>query len=147
VLGHLPLHLLQLRPGFRCTFTVLPRRAASGSTAARARGDPAARRRSSACRPRLTVPSAGRGPVLILADRLLATVLHQHLALPQVPIAALFDVRPATISKRIRDIRQLLDHAGYAIEPGSHRLTSLDDLCRFTVAADIVTPSTIKAAC
>ena len=89
-------------------------------------------------RPRLTAPGTGRRPLLTLADRLLATVLHHHLALPQVAIAALFGVRPETINKRIRDIRQLLDQAGYAIEPGRHRLTSMDDLYRFAVAADVV---------
>ena len=69
-------------------------------------------------RPRLTAPGTGRRPVLTLADRLLATVFHQRLALPQVAIAALFSVRPETINKRIRDIRQLLDQAGYTIQPG-----------------------------
>jgi hypothetical protein len=98
-------------------------------------------------RPRLTAPGTGRRPVLTLADRLLATVLYQRLALPQVAIATLFGVRPETINKRIRDIRQLIDQAGYAIEPGSYRLNSLDDLYRFAVAADIVIPSEIKAAC
>ena len=59
-------------------------------------------------RPRLIAPGVGR-PVLTLADRLLATILHQRLSLPQVTIAALLRVRPETINKRIRDIRQLLD--------------------------------------
>jgi hypothetical protein len=40
-----------------------------------------------------------------VADRLLAVILHQRLALPQVAIAVLFSVRPETINKRIRDIR------------------------------------------
>jgi hypothetical protein len=48
----------------------------------------------------------------------LATILHQRLALPQVAIAALFSVRPETINKRIRDIRQLLEQAGHIIQPG-----------------------------
>jgi hypothetical protein len=68
-------------------------------------------------RPRMTAPGTGRRPVLTLADRLLATILHQRLALPQVAIATLFGVRPETINKRIRDIRQLLDQAGYTIQP------------------------------
>ena len=59
-------------------------------------------------RPRLTRPGAGRRPVLTLADRLLATVLHHRLALPQVAVAALFTVRPETINRRIRDTRHLL---------------------------------------
>jgi hypothetical protein len=98
-------------------------------------------------RPRLTAPGTGRRPILTLADRLLAAILHQRLALPQVAIAALFSVRPETINKRIRDIRQLLNQAGHAIQPGPRRLTSLDDLHRLAAAEGIVIPSEIKTAC
>jgi hypothetical protein len=38
---------------------------------------------------RLAAPGTGRRPVLTVADRLLATAPHQHLALPQVAVAAL----------------------------------------------------------
>ena len=98
-------------------------------------------------RPRLAAPGTGRRPVLTLADRLVATVLHQRLALPQVAIATLFGVRPETINKRIRDIRQLLDQAGHAIQPGPHRLASLEDLLGLAAAEGIIAPSEIKAAC
>jgi transposase len=98
-------------------------------------------------RPRLTAPGTGRRPVLTLADRLLATILHQRLALPQVTVAALFSVRPETINRRIRDIRQLLDQAGHAIQPGPRRLASLDDLYTLAAGTDIATPSQIKTAC
>jgi DDE family transposase len=98
-------------------------------------------------RPRLTAPGPGRRPVLTLADRLLATILHQRLALPQVTIAALFGVRPETINKRIRDIRQLLEQAGYTLQPSQHKLTSLDDLYRLALAAGIIIPPEIKTAC
>ena len=98
-------------------------------------------------RPRLTAPGTGRRPVLTLADRLLATVLHQRLALPQVAIAALFSVRPETINKRIRDIRQLLDQAGHTIQPGPHRLASPDDLYQLAAAEGIAIPPGINTAC
>ena len=98
-------------------------------------------------RPRLTAPGTGRRPLLTLADRLLATVLHQRLALPQVAIAALFGVRPETINKRIRDIRQLLEQAGYTIQTGPHRLASLEDLYRLAITEGIVIPSEAKTAC
>jgi hypothetical protein len=98
-------------------------------------------------RPRLTAPGTGRRPILTLADRLLAAILHQRLALPQVAIAALFTVRPETINKRIRDIRQLLAQAGHAIQPGPRRLASLDDLHRLAAAEGIAIPSEIKTAC
>ena len=98
-------------------------------------------------RPRLIAPGVGRRPVLTLADRLLATFLHQRLALPQVAIAALLSVRPETINKRIRDIRQLLDQAGHAIQPGPHRLASLDDLYSLAAARGITVTPEIKTAC
>ena len=98
-------------------------------------------------RPRLAAPGAGRRPVLTLADRLLATALHQRLALPQVAIAALFTVRPETINRRIRDIRQLLDQAGHAIQPGPYQLASLDELYSLGVAEGIALPAEIKTAC
>ena len=55
-------------------------------------------------------------------------------------------VRPQTIKKRIRDIRQLLEQAGYAIQRGPHRLASLDDLYRLAITTGIVIPSEIKTA-
>jgi len=97
--------------------------------------------------PRLTAPGIGRRPILTLADRLLATILHQHLALPQTAVAALFKVRPETINRRIRDIRQLLEQAGYTFQPSPHRLTSLDDLSRLAATAGIALPSKVKTAC
>jgi Rhodopirellula transposase DDE domain len=98
-------------------------------------------------RPRLAALGTGRRPVLTLADRLLAATLHQRLALPQTAIAVLFSVRPETINKRIRDIRQLLDQAGHTIHPGPHRLASLDDLYNLATAAEIALPPEIKTAC
>jgi transposase len=99
-------------------------------------------------RPRLAAPGTGRRPVLTLADRLLATILHQRLALPQAAIAALFSVRPETISRRIREIRRLLQQAGYTIQPGPRQLASLDDLSKLAAAAESITLSPeIKTAC
>jgi hypothetical protein len=97
-------------------------------------------------RPRLAAPGTGRRPVLTLADRLLAAILHQRLALPQAAIAALFSVRPETINKRIRDTRQLQQQASYTIQPGPHRLASLDDLSRLATAEGITISSEIKTA-
>jgi transposase len=100
-------------------------------------------------RPRIkSGQGTGRRPVLTLADRLLAAVLHYRLALPQVAIAALFGVRPETVNKRIRDIRQVLDQAGHTIQPGPHRLASLDDLYQLARSTGItIQPEIIKTAC
>jgi hypothetical protein len=97
-------------------------------------------------RPRQTRPGAGRRPLLTLADRLLATVLHHRLALPQTAVAALFRVPPETINRRIRDTRQLLTQAGHTIEPAEHPLTDLDDLYRLAATAGIAIPEQITTA-
>lgn len=89
---------------------------------------------------------AGRRPVLTLADRLLAALLHYRLGLPQTVIARLFTVAPATVNRRIRDIRQLLDAAGYIIPPAGIRLATLDDLHRLASTAGITHPSRSKKA-
>jgi Rhodopirellula transposase DDE domain len=88
-------------------------------------------------RPRLNAPGPGRRPVLTLADRLLAAILHFRLGLPKVAIAALLNVRPETAGKRIRDIRELLDQAGHAIQPAPNRLANIDELYAYTTAAGI----------
>ena len=83
-------------------------------------------------RPRLTAPGTGRRPVLTLADRLLATILHQRLALPQVAIAAMFSVRPRPASS--------WNKPDTSSSP-AHPLASLDDLSRLAAAEGIVIPS------
>ncbi|MFJ5532670.1 ISAzo13 family transposase [Streptomyces sp. NPDC093261] len=97
-------------------------------------------------RPRLTAPGTGRRPMLTLADRLLATLLHHRLGFPQVAIARLFSVTPFTINRRIRDIRQLLDTAGHTVHPADQRLATLDDLHRLANTAGITIPTEIKTA-
>ncbi|WP_327417675.1 ISAzo13 family transposase [Streptomyces sp. NBC_01233] len=90
--------------------------------------------------------TTGRRPVLTLADRLLATLLHYRLALPQVAVAALLTVHPGTINRRIRDIRQLLETAGHPIQPADDRLATLDDLYDFASTRGITLPAEIKPA-
>jgi hypothetical protein len=98
-------------------------------------------------RPRLTAPGTGRRPVLTLADRLLATTLHHRHALPQTAIAALFSVRPETINRHIREIRQLLPQAEHTIQPSPHRLTTLNDLYNLATAKRLNVPADLKTAC
>jgi len=100
-------------------------------------------------RPRLTASGTGRRPILTLADRLLATILHQRLGLPQTAIAALFSVRPETINRRIREIRQLLEQAGHPIQPATPQLATLDHLYSLAAAEGITIQhrTTTKPAC
>ena len=97
-------------------------------------------------RPRKIRPGPGRRPLLTLADRLLATMLHDRLALPQVAVAALFGVRPETINRRIRDTRQLLGQAGHTIQPADRPLATLDDLYNLAATAGIAIPAKITTA-
>ena len=96
-------------------------------------------------RPRRTRSGAGRRPVLTLADRLLATVLHHRLALPQVTLAALFSVHPQTINRRIQDTRHLLEQAGHTIAP-AEPLATLDDLYELASTAGITIPTRTTTA-
>ena len=98
-------------------------------------------------RPRQAAPGTGRRPILTLADRFLATILHQRHSLPQTAVAALLSVRPETINRRIREIRQLLEQSGHRIQPGPHHLTTLDDLYNLATAEGITIPTEIKTAC
>jgi hypothetical protein len=97
-------------------------------------------------RPRLVASGTGRRPVLTLADRLLATTLHYRLALPQKAIATLFHVRPETVNKHIRQLRQLLQQAGHTIQPAPHLLATLDDLHQLAAAENITNTHRIKPA-
>ncbi|GGJ67393.1 ISAzo13 family transposase [Streptomyces brasiliensis] len=90
--------------------------------------------------------TTGRRPVLTLADRLLATLLHYRLGLPQVAVATLFNVHAGTINRRIRDIRNLLETAGHTIQPAEPQLASLADLYELTRTAGIPYPTEIKTA-
>lgn len=94
-------------------------------------------------RRRLAEP--GHRRALTLADRLLATILHQRLALPQRAIARLFATRHETINRHITQTRRLLQQAGHPIPPGPHHLATLDDLHALAVAEGITHPK-IKPA-
>jgi hypothetical protein len=60
---------------------------------------------------------------------------------------ALFNVRPETINRHIRQTRQLLQQAEYTIQPGPHRLATLDDLHSLATAEGITTTAEITTAC
>src|SRR5712692_6534422 len=66
---------------------------------------------------RRRAPGAGARPRLDLTDRILATLLHLRLRLPQPEIARLLGVDRTTISRTIHVTRQLLHQHGTTIEP------------------------------
>jgi hypothetical protein len=97
-------------------------------------------------RPRKTRPGPGRRPTVTLADRLLATVLHHRLALPQIAIAELLSVRPETINRHIRDSQHLLQQVGHTIQPAEQPLATLEDLYELASTAGISIPTRTTTA-
>src|SRR5712671_5444199 len=62
-------------------------------------------------------PRSGRPPVFPFPDRVVATVLHLRLALPDDTLAHLFGTSRTTIRRALTEIRDLLDQHGHRIEP------------------------------
>jgi len=66
--------------------------------------------------------------------------------LPQVAIAGMFTVRPETINKQLRGIRELLEQAGHTIQPAPDKIATIDDLYHYAVANGVTVPPNIKTA-
>ena len=96
--------------------------------------------------PQLTDP-APAPPVLTLADRPLATFLHQRLALPRVAIAVLSASGRGRSANASAVPGKLLCQAGCTIQPGPHRFGSLDDLSNFATAESTAVALKINTAC
>jgi transposase len=103
----------------------------------------AARDRRRGHRPRRKPGGPGR-PKLTLTAKLTAAILCDRHGLPQRAIAALFQVRPETISRHTGEIRRLLHQTGHTIQPAPARLATLDDLHRLAAAAGITIPAKIN---
>ena len=64
-------------------------------------------------------PRSGRPPVFPFPDRVVATVLHLRLSLPDDTLAHLFGTSRTTIGRALTETRHLLDQRGYVIEPAT----------------------------
>jgi hypothetical protein len=64
-------------------------------------------------------PRSGRPPVFPFPDRVVATVLHLRLALPDDTLAHLFSTSRTTMRRALADIQALLDRHGHRIEPAT----------------------------
>ena len=62
-------------------------------------------------------PRSGRPPLFPFPDRVVATVLHLRLTLPDDTLAHLFGTSRTTIGRALTEIRDLLDQHGHHIEP------------------------------
>ena len=97
---------------------------------------------------RQRAPGAGPPPRLPLADRVLATLLHRHLALPYPLLAQLLGVNRTTISRAIQQTRPLLNQHGPATaEPPAARLHTLADIAAYAASQGIMPVPESKSAC
>ncbi|MEV8639458.1 ISAzo13 family transposase [Streptosporangium sp. NPDC051023] len=96
--------------------------------------------------PRKVAAGTGRHPCLTLTERLLITVLHHRLGLPQAVLADLFQVTLMTANRAIRQIRPLLKQVDYIITPIQKRLYTAADLTAYALSTDAF-PSEINSAC
>lgn len=78
-------------------------------------------------------PRSGRPPTFGFPDRVLATVLHLRLALPDDTLAHLFTTSRATIRRAVQETRQLLDEHGTRITAAPTPSTSLVNLLAATI--------------
>ena len=62
-------------------------------------------------------PRSGRPPAFPFPDRVVATVLHLRLALPDDTLAHLLGASRTTIRRALTEIQDLLDQHGHHIEP------------------------------
>jgi hypothetical protein len=62
-------------------------------------------------------PRSGRPPTFLFPDRVIATVLHLRLALPEETLAHLFGTSRTTIRHTLTEVRDLLNQHGHRIEP------------------------------
>ncbi|UQA90574.1 ISAzo13 family transposase [Streptomyces halobius] len=83
---------------------------------------------------RRRAPGGGRKAKLNLADRVLATALQQHLALPPTALARLFTVSKDTIREATGEIRQLMVQHGHSLGPAAAHLSTLTGLLVYATA-------------
>jgi hypothetical protein len=62
-------------------------------------------------------PRSGRPPAFPFPDRVVATVLHLRLSLPEEALAHLFGTSRTTIRRTLTEVQGLLDQHGHVIEP------------------------------
>ena len=96
---------------------------------------------------RQRAPGAGPPPRLTIANRVLATLLHQHLALPYPLLAQLLGVNRTTISRAVQQTRPLLARRGLAAGQPAARLYTLADISAYAARQGIMPRPELKSAC
>jgi hypothetical protein len=92
-------------------------------------------------------PRSGRPPVFPFPDRVVATVLHLRLSLPDDTLAHLFGTSRSTIRRALAEIRDLLDQHEYHVEPVTAPPGLPACIPRYVPRATGNTENQIKTAC
>ena len=96
---------------------------------------------------RQRAPGAGPPPRLTPADRILVTLLRQHLALSCPLLAQLLGVNRTTISRAVQETRPLLIQHGLATGQPAARLHTLADISAYAASQGITPRPEPKSAC
>jgi hypothetical protein len=92
-------------------------------------------------------PRSGRPPVFPFPDRVVATVLHLRLSLPEDTLAHLLGTSRSTIRRALTEIRDLLDQHGHHIEPATAPPGLPARIPRYVPQTTGNTENEIKTAC
>jgi len=92
-------------------------------------------------------PRSGRPPVFPFPDRVVATVLHLRLSLPDDTLAHLLGTSRSTIKRALTEIRDLLDQHEYHIEPATAPPGLPARIAPYLPQATGSTENEIKKAC
>jgi hypothetical protein len=92
-------------------------------------------------------PRTGRPPVFPFPDRVVATVLHLRLSLPDDTLAHLLGTSRSTIRRALAEVRDLLDQHEYHIEPATAPPGLLARIPPYVPQATGSTDNEIKKAC
>src|SRR5215472_1083040 len=92
-------------------------------------------------------PRSGRPPLFSFPDRVVATVLHLRLSLPDDTLAHLFGTSRTRIRRALTEIRDLLDQHGHRIEPVTAPPGLPAHIRPYVPQAAVNTENEIKTAC
>ncbi len=92
-------------------------------------------------------PRSGRPPVFPFPDRVVATVLHLRLSLPDDTLAHLSGTSRTTIRRALTEVRDLLDQHGHRIEPVTAPPGLPTRIPPYVPQADASPENKIKNAC
>jgi transposase len=92
-------------------------------------------------------PRSGRPPAFPFPDRVVATVLHLRLSLPEETLAPMFGTSRTTIKRTLAEVRDLLNQHGHVIEPVTAPPVPPTHIPSYVPHTDSSPKNKIKKAC